>query len=119
MYDRSSRQPAQISAFLTNDNITEEDESEQIINESTRENERRDSHSSMRPHLSDIDEARLRSCLDEVRNVIGDTYAESILVDTILQSEFDVTRTLDTLLKSPQKTKTEGNFHFTYLIFSV
>lgn len=108
MYDRNNRQPAQISAFLTSDNIAEEDESESSINDGANETERRDSQSSIRPHLSDIDEARLRSCLDEVRNVIGDSFAEHILVDTILQSEFDVTRTLDELLKSPQKMKKDG-----------
>lgn len=96
MYDRSSRQ-TQISAFLTDeDDIAEEDE--EAENE-----ERRDSDSFKYPLLSDVDEARLRSCLDEIHSVIGDSIPEKILVDTVLEKNFDFALALDSLLTSSKK----------------
>uniref|UniRef100_A0A1B6IM34 Tr-type G domain-containing protein n=1 Tax=Homalodisca liturata TaxID=320908 RepID=A0A1B6IM34_9HEMI len=100
MYDRSSRQ-TQISAFITEeDDIAEEDENEEHL-------ERRDSDSFKYPELSDVDEARLRSCLDEIHSVIGDSIPENIVVETIIQKNFDIALALDSLLNSPNRKKEE------------
>jgi elongation factor 1 alpha-like protein len=105
MYDRSSRQP-QISSFLT----TEEDIAE--------ENEIEDHHESTKRKLNEIDELKLRSCLDEIRNVIGDTLPEKIIVETILANNFDFNRSLDTLLNKKTAPQTHiGNLCFFLLTF--
>lgn len=91
MYDRS-RQPSQISAFF-NDNIAEEDETEDDV-----KTNRRESDNFRRPMLSDLDEAKLASCLEEVRNVIGDSVPEHVLVKTILHNNFDLTKSLNAVL---------------------
>lgn len=67
-------------------------------------------------NLSEIDEARLRSCLDEIRNVIGDSLSEAALADIILANDFDVAKSLDAALsnvseesrKPPLKIKKQG-----------
>ena len=53
-----------------------------------------------RPQLSEIDEARLQSCLDEIRNVVGDTAPERLLVDATLRAGFDINRALDIVLNA-------------------
>ncbi|GLH00934.1 Elongation factor 1-alpha [Gryllus bimaculatus] len=93
MYDRT-RQP-QISAFFSEqDNITEEDESLEQTND------RKNSDCFIRPTLSDLEEAKLRSCLEEIRNVIGDSISEKILVETVLKCDFNVNKSLDTILSN-------------------
>lgn len=67
-------------------------------------------------NLSELDEARLRSCLDEIRNVIGDSMSEASLADIILANDFDVAKSLDAALsnaadetqKPPSKIKKQG-----------
>lgn len=65
--------------------------------------------------MSEIDEARLRSCLDEIRNVIGDSVSEASIADIILANEFDVAKSLDAALsnasddtRKPSKMKKQG-----------
>lgn len=96
MYDRDSRQPAQFSAFLTTEDDILEEEDETAVGGS---GGRKDSF--VKPPLSDVDEARLRSCRDEVQSVVGDSLPDSTLDETILRCDFDVARTLDALLQSP------------------
>lgn len=67
-------------------------------------------------NLSELDEARLRSCLDEIRNVIGDSITEASLADIILANDFDVAKSLNSALsnaadeskKPPFKIKKQG-----------
>ncbi|XP_039279966.1 HBS1-like protein [Nilaparvata lugens] len=99
MYDRDSRQPAQFSAFLTTEEDIQEEEDEGVEAEGAGGG-RKDSF--VRPPLSDLDEARLRSCRDEVQGVVGDSLPDSTLDETILRCQFDVARTLDALLQSPK-----------------
>ncbi|XP_067012360.2 protein HBS1 [Anabrus simplex] len=90
LYDRS-RQP-QMSAFFTEeDNIEEEDESAEVGQHEA---------GSKPPVLNDLDECKLRSCLDEIRNVIGESLPENILVEIIIKSDFQVDKALDTALST-------------------
>lgn len=102
MYDRSSQQPAQISNFLAEeDDIAEEDENadpDDVL-------ERRDSSNFKRPVLNDLDEAKLQSCLDEVHSVVGDSVAENIIIETIVNCHFDLAKSLDTILKTQSSNK--------------
>ncbi|PNF33080.1 hypothetical protein B7P43_G16111, partial [Cryptotermes secundus] len=94
MFDRT-RQP-QMSAFFNEENdIAEEDESNP-----ERSGQVRHSGVCQRHGLSEVDEARLRSCLEEIHNVIGDSVPEQILVDTVLQNEFNLEKVLDAVLSN-------------------
>ncbi|CAB3376459.1 Hypothetical predicted protein [Cloeon dipterum] len=99
MFDRTKQ--SDISAYISKgkDGIAEEDENTEELSVS----------SHVRPQLNDIDEARLQSCLDEIRNVIGDSTPERVLIDTIVKNGFDIHRSLDAILNSSAiKTPIKG-----------
>ncbi|XP_069701676.1 uro-adherence factor A isoform X1 [Periplaneta americana] len=100
MFDRT-KQP-QMSAFFSEENdIAEEDESNV---DGSKDFSRRDSDNYQRPGLSEEDDARLRSCLDEIRNVIGDSVPEHILIDTVLKNDFNFNKALDAVLSNAANT---------------
>ncbi|KAM4695132.1 HBS1-like protein isoform 2-T2 [Discoglossus pictus] len=45
--------------------------------------------------LSSVDQARLYSCLDHMREVLGETVVEQVMIDAILQCQFDVAKALE------------------------
>ncbi|KAJ9586085.1 hypothetical protein L9F63_020282, partial [Diploptera punctata] len=97
MFDRSRRQP-QMSAYFNEENdIAEEDELH--IDSSQR------ASGYQTPGMNEEDEARLRSCLDEIRNVIGDSIPEHILIDTVLKNDFNFNRSLDAVLSNNSAQK--------------
>ncbi|XP_040285113.1 HBS1-like protein isoform X3 [Bufo bufo] len=49
--------------------------------------------------LSPFDQARLYSCLDHMREVLGESVSEKIMIDAVLQSGFDVAKALDRIFK--------------------
>lgn len=101
LYDREQGQQS-MSAFLAHHrNIEEEDED--IIEE--HQKQRRDSENFQRPDLNDVDRARLLSCIDEIRNVVGESISEKQLVETILKNDFDVTKSLDDVLNATPTDK--------------
>jgi elongation factor 1 alpha-like protein len=86
MFDRT-RQP-QMSAFFDEEAESNRESSKQV----------KDSEMCQQLGLSDVDEARLRSCLEEIHSVIGDSVAEHILIDAILRNEFNLNKALDAVL---------------------
>ena len=57
--------------------------------------------------FTDIEWAKLMSCMESIKNVIGDTVPESEIKKKIIQSKFDVKIALDLILKeSSPKTAT-------------
>lgn len=111
MYDRSRNQQA-ISHFLdSHDDIQEEAEDEH--SETLRPSlDRRESMDIRSLKLTEEDEARLMSCLDELRNVLGDTVSDTTLVQSVLDNQFDFTKALDEILnkdknKDPEKPMVE------------
>lgn len=50
------------------------------------------------PALGESEQARLLSCIDEIRSVIGETISERRIVDTVLKNNFDCTQSLDEIL---------------------
>lgn len=42
----------------------------------------------------------LTSCMDEIRNVVGESVSERQLVDTIMKFKFDFTKSLDAVLNN-------------------
>lgn len=111
MYDRSRNQQA-ISHFLqSHSNIQEEGEDE--LGEASRPPlDRRESVDMRTLQLTEDDEAKLMSCLDELRNVLGDTVSDNTLIQSVLDNQFQFDKTLDAILnksknKEAEKTKLE------------
>lgn len=50
------------------------------------------------PLLDDIEQAQLNSCIDEVRNVVGDSISERRLVETSRKFNYDLNKILNELL---------------------
>lgn len=101
MYDRSRNQQA-IANFLDNhDDIQEE--SEDLPEPSHPTLERRESIDLRGLNLNEDDEAKLMSCLDELRNVLGDTIPDNILVQSVLKHKFNYNKALDEILNNKSK----------------
>ncbi|KAM8945543.1 HBS1-like protein [Pelodytes ibericus] len=45
--------------------------------------------------LSSVDQARLYSCLDHMREVLGESVVEQVMIDAVLQCKFDTAKALD------------------------
>ncbi|XP_073527385.1 HBS1-like protein isoform X3 [Phyllobates terribilis] len=54
--------------------------------------------------LSAFDQARLYSCLDQMREVLGESVSEQIMTDAVLQCGFDVAKALDFIFKQDSNT---------------
>lgn len=52
------------------------------------------------PSLNDEDQACLVSCMDEIRNVVGENVSERQLVETIMKYNFDCAKSLDAILNN-------------------
>uniref|UniRef100_A0A8I6GLW0 HBS1-like protein n=1 Tax=Rattus norvegicus TaxID=10116 RepID=A0A8I6GLW0_RAT len=57
------------------------------------------SNSLLNHQLSEIDQARLYSCLDHMREVLGDAVPDDILTEAILKHKFDVQKALSVVLE--------------------
>ncbi|KAM6138507.1 HBS1-like protein isoform 3-T4 [Phoenicopterus ruber ruber] len=60
--------------------------------------------------LTDVDRARLNSCLDQMREVLAESVPEQTMVQAVLDSKFDVQKALDLVLSqgSKQNVKTKN-----------
>ncbi|XP_045761394.1 protein HBS1 [Maniola jurtina] len=101
MYDRSRNQQA-VANFLDSRNDIQE-ETEEQTEAAHRSFERRESVDLRGLNLSEDDEAKLMSCLDELRNVFGDTIPENILVHSVLKHSFNYDKALDEILNNKTK----------------
>ncbi|XP_032700709.1 HBS1-like protein isoform X2 [Lontra canadensis] len=70
------------------------------------------SNSLLNHQLSGIDQARLYSCLDHMREVLGDTVPDDTLIEAVLKNKFDVQKALAMVLEQDKmqnwKVKSEG-----------
>lgn len=58
------------------------------------------------PSLSENDRVLLESCMDEIRNVVGDSISEKQLVETIMKHDFDCAKALDVILNNSTEPTT-------------
>lgn len=94
-----------LSNFLGEEGgIPEEEEYEEDSDGMPRDHHRH-SLDYTRPQLNDVDEAHLNSCLEEVRNVLGESLPEHILIDTIIKQNFDLEKSLNQLLNQSDAPK--------------
>lgn len=103
IYDRARGQSSLDRYLSTNEDIQEQDEDEHEFDGKAR----RDSESYQLPELSDIDKAKLLSCMEEIRNIIGDSSSDKRLVEAIMQNDFDYTKALDMILTSDNTTTSQ------------
>ncbi|GAB6029029.1 HBS1-like protein [Chamberlinius hualienensis] len=99
MYDRNAQQNP-IAAFIRQDNIPEEETSWDDTEIDTSLNDQMRRYSTELPKLGDMDEARLRSCLEEIRNIVGDTIPEKTLIEAVINHSFDMEKALNAILTS-------------------
>ncbi|XP_042524212.1 HBS1-like protein isoform X2 [Dipodomys spectabilis] len=62
-------------------------------------------NSHLNHQLSEIDQARLYSCLDHMREVLGDAVSDEILIEAILKNKFDVQKALSMVLEQDNVQK--------------
>lgn len=102
MYDRSKG--TQVSQFFNaENNITEEPEDE-ADTQVERTRQRLDSltiDTAVEEAIADLvpeEEILLKSCVDEIHDVVGDAYPHNTIVSHILHAKFNRERALDSLL---------------------
>ncbi|XP_046817144.1 protein HBS1 isoform X1 [Vespa crabro] len=96
LFDRSKQQ--NIASFIMEPDIVEDNEDDNTVS----------SLASKKSDLSELERVKLLSCMEAIKNVIGDSIAESKLEEEIIQSRFDTEVALDKLLRiPPQKSITE------------
>lgn len=104
LFDRTRNSQA-ISNFLdSHDDIQEEAEEETSVAFPPALT-RRESVDIRSLNLDEDDEAKLMSCLDELRNVLGDTVSENVLIQSVIHHKFDFNKALDDILNSNSKEK--------------
>ncbi|XP_055608516.1 protein HBS1 [Uranotaenia lowii] len=109
LYDRAKGQQS-MSAFLANNRDIEEENDDELEAERTNSkslNQRRDSECYQLPELNDEDRARLASCMDEIRNIVGEVVSDRQLVEAIMKHSYDFNLALDEVLNQ-SKTPPAG-----------
>ncbi|CAG5082389.1 Similar to HBS1: Protein HBS1 (Drosophila melanogaster) [Cotesia congregata] len=100
LFDRN-KQP-NIASFINEPDIKED-------NEDDDDDDNKASALPKKPELSELDTAKLMSCIEVVKNVIGDTVPDSILTEKIIECNFDAEVALDNILKSsPPKYQSDA-----------
>ncbi|XP_014662624.1 PREDICTED: HBS1-like protein isoform X4 [Priapulus caudatus] len=95
LYPRGDKSQ-QLAAFMAEEGgIKEEDEEEEDIKEPEEK-----SLSQVRSQLSETDQAKLLSCLEEMHNILGDSQPEHVLINAIISHQFNLDQALNTLLQS-------------------
>ncbi|XP_073975053.1 translation elongation factor EF-1alpha (GTPase) HBS1 isoform X2 [Rhodnius prolixus] len=91
MYDRNSRQP-QMSLYLKNEeDIAEEDE-----------------QSSSDPSIkqqSEVNQEKLTVGLEQIKNILGDSFPEELLINMLVEKNYDTAKVIDVLLNNTSFSK--------------
>jgi len=96
LFDRSKQQ--NIASFITEPDIVEDNED---INEASPSNEEK-------YNLSELERTKLISCLETIKNIVGDIVSDSKLKEKIILSNFDSNIALDAILKESSPKKVIG-----------
>uniref|UniRef100_A0A069DZF2 Putative elongation factor 1 alpha n=1 Tax=Panstrongylus megistus TaxID=65343 RepID=A0A069DZF2_9HEMI len=94
MYDRNSRQP-QMSLYLKDEeDIAEEDEQPAYDRSIEQQN--------------DVNQEKLTACMEEIKNILGDSYSEQVLIKTIVEKKYDTAKVIDFLLNKTSFSKRDA-----------
>jgi len=105
IYDRNKSQ-ASMNQYMANHNDIQEEEEGEESHATVDRLERRDSENYQLPDLDDESKAKLMSCMDEIRDIIGFEKSDKQLVETIMKFDYDCAKALDCLLTSePEKVE--------------
>lgn len=104
LYDRARGQQS-ISAFISKNKDIQEEEDDEEDDDKAFEKARRDSESFQMPQLDEIEQAKLSSCVDEVRSVVGDAVSERRIVETSMKFDYDMQKILDEILNEETQKK--------------
>ncbi|XP_012144024.1 translation elongation factor EF-1alpha (GTPase) HBS1 isoform X1 [Megachile rotundata] len=100
LFDRSKQQ--NFASFITEPDILEDNEDNKELLSTCKEEE---------TVLTEMERAKLMSCMESIKNIIGDTVPESEVKKKIIQSNFNAEVALDLVLKeSPPKNVTVIEF---------
>ncbi|XP_017840601.1 HBS1-like protein [Drosophila busckii] len=114
LFDRTGARGQQsISAFISkNKDIQEEaEQGDDDDEDEAYRKARRDSESFQMPELTDLDQAKLSSCVDEVRSVVGDSVSERRIVETTMRFDYNIQKILDEILnEETNKIEREKQF---------
>uniref|UniRef100_UPI00358FF03A HBS1-like protein isoform X2 n=1 Tax=Myxine glutinosa TaxID=7769 RepID=UPI00358FF03A len=58
--------------------------------------------------LNELDCARLSSCLDEMRNVAGDSFSEPVMVQAVINNNYDLEKALNSLFLKNEKSSSKN-----------
>ena len=97
IYDRARGQSSLQEFMSKNENIMEEEE-----DSGHDKSKRRDSENFQLPELNEFDKTRLLSCIEEIRNIIGEVHSDRKLTEIILAHDYDFEGALRTLLKEEE-----------------
>uniref|UniRef100_A0A182QBA3 Tr-type G domain-containing protein n=1 Tax=Anopheles farauti TaxID=69004 RepID=A0A182QBA3_9DIPT len=100
IYDRAKSQQSMSEFRANNRDIEEEDDDELAAENDGATHKRRDSECFEMPDLNDDDRARLLSCMDEIRDIVGETYSDRQMVQAIMKHGFECSKALDEILNS-------------------
>ncbi|XP_014615382.1 PREDICTED: HBS1-like protein isoform X2 [Polistes canadensis] len=97
LFDRSKQQ--NIASFIMEPDIVEDSEDDNSVS----------SHEAKKLNLSELEKVKLLSCMEAIRNIIGDSLDESKLEEEIIRSGFNTKVALDKLLSTaPQQNIAES-----------
>ncbi|XP_022088685.1 HBS1-like protein isoform X2 [Acanthaster planci] len=108
IYHRSL-QHHRLASFLEEgeDDLKKEEEDSRARRDSERS--LGDSANYQRPQLSDIEEAQLQSCLEEIRNVVGETVPERTLIEMAVAHSFNFEKALNAILDQQESGAGNNN----------
>uniref|UniRef100_A0A182JYR2 Tr-type G domain-containing protein n=1 Tax=Anopheles christyi TaxID=43041 RepID=A0A182JYR2_9DIPT len=102
IYDRAKGQQS-MSEFRANNRDIEEEDDDDLAAENARVgtiHKRRVSECFQMPDLNDDDRARLLSCMDEIRDIVGETCSDRQMVEAIMKHDYECSKALDEILNS-------------------
>ena len=100
IYNRDKNRQTMSEFFSNHDDIEEEGDMEVDHHTPKQYHERRDSENFQLPDLNDEDKARLLSCMEEIRSVVGETVTDRQMVDAIMKHKYDCNMALDEFLNA-------------------
>lgn len=108
IYDRSRNQQVISNLLDRHSNIQEEAEDE-VQDVQVPGPQRRESTDLCSLKLDAEGETRLMSCLDELRNILGDTVSENTMIQSVLKHNFDYNKALDDILNSDKSKNKDSS----------